>query len=193
MLVAVALALRPQVSERILSALTHARHLPPSPALPGQVVYALGGTPESLQAKFIVAARLIREGRATRVLVLSQQGPMEFSPVLGRNLTANEWALARLGALGVAAGAVDLVEVEQGFFGTWSEAKTLIPYARQRGYARLILVTSAYHSRRTWESFSVASGDAAADLYLYLSDEPSYLRHTLPELIKLHLYRILLF
>jgi uncharacterized SAM-binding protein YcdF (DUF218 family) len=190
-LVAVAAALRADVAVRVLASLTYARPL--SPASPPGVVYVLGGTPESLQAKFVVAAGLLKDGRATRVLVLNQRGAMEFSPVLGRNLSANEWALARLGELGVPADAIGLVDVEQGFFGTWSEARSLPPFVRQRGYRTLILVTSAYHSRRAWESFAASSERFREDLYVHLSDEPVHLRDLVPEYLKLQLYRILLF
>jgi uncharacterized SAM-binding protein YcdF (DUF218 family) len=63
----------------------------------------------------------------------------------------------------------------------------------ERGYRRLILVTSAYHSRRVWESFSRTVAQPDAKLFLYLSDEPAYLRHLLPEYVKLLLYRAVLF
>ena len=118
---------------------------------------------------------------------------MAFSPALGRNPTVNEWVVGELGTLGVAADAVEFVAIEEGFFGTWSEANSLSHFLRQRGPRRLILVTSPLHSRRAWESFSRTVEQPDKNLFVYLSDEPAYRRHLLTEYIKLILYRALLF
>jgi uncharacterized SAM-binding protein YcdF (DUF218 family) len=181
------------VSAFLLHRLTYVRHVPESGSTRMDVVYVLGGTPYSLRAKFKTASELIREGRAARVLVLSQQTATAFSPALGRNLTANEWAVKTLGAFGVSADAIDFVAVKDGFFGTWSEAKALSRIVRERGYRRLILVTSPYHSRRVWESFSRTVERPDTSLFLHLSDESSYRRHLFPEYVKLLFYHALLF
>jgi len=156
-------------------------------------VYVLGGTPDSLKAKFQTASKLVRDGRAARVLVASQQALMAFSPALGRNLTADEWVVENLGAFGTTADAIEFVAFEEGFFGTWSEAKGVSRFVRDRGYRRLILVTSPFHSRRAWESFSRTFERPDANLFLYLSDESAHRRHLLPEYVKLLVYRALLF
>lgn len=187
------IALRKDAGELLRHQLTYVRPIPDSPSSPDDVAYVLGGTPESLEAKFRIAASLLREGKASRVLLLSQQSLMAYSPALDRNLTVNEWAVQNLGALGIKAAAIDIVGVEEGFFGTWSEAKALSRVVSERGYRRLILVTSAYHSRRVWESFSRSAGQSSTTLFLYHSDEPAYLRHLLPEYVKLLLYRAVLF
>jgi len=188
-----AFAFRKDASEFLLSRLTYVRHLPESALTHNDVVYVLGGTPDSLKAKFQTTAKLVRDGGAARVLVLSQQTLMAFSPALGRNLTADEWVVENLGAFGIRTDAIEFVAFEAGFFGTWSEAKGLSRFVRERGYRRLILVTSPFHSRRAWESFSRAIEQPDTSLFLYLSDESAYLRHLLPECVKLLLYRALLF
>ena len=187
------LAFRKDASEFFLYRLTYVRHLPLSASTQDDVVYVLGGTPDSLEAKFQTASKLVRDGRAARVLVMSQQALMAFSPTLGRNLTADEWVVESLSALGIAANAIEFVAIEQGFFGTWSEAKGLSRFVRERRYRRVILVTSSFHSRRVWESFSRTIEQPDTSLFLYLSDESAYLRHLLPEYVKLLLYRALLF
>ena len=158
-----------------------------------RVVYVLGGTLDSLKAKFRTASKLIREGKAARVLVLSEPGLVAFRPDLGRNPTFNEWMVEEFRALGVAADAIEFVAIEEGFFGTWSEAKSLSHLLRERGFGRLILVTSPFHSRRAWESFSRTIEQPDTNLFLYLSDEPAYRRHLLTEYVKLLFYRALLF
>lgn len=153
----------------------------------------LGGTLDSLEAKFRTASRLIHEGKAARVLVLSEPGLTAFRPDLGRNPTINEWVVETLGALGIAADTIEFVAIEEGFFGTWSEAKGLAHLVRQRRFRPLILVTSPLHSRRTWESFSRTIEQPDTNLFLYLSDEPAYRRHAIKEYGKLMVYRALLF
>jgi len=187
------LAFSKEASESLLYRLTYVRHLPESASTRNDVVYVLGGTPDSLKAKFQTASKLVRDGRAARVLVLSQQSLMAFSPALGRNLTADEWVVENFGAFGITADAIEFVAFEEGFLGTWSEAKGVSRFVRERGYRRLILVTSPSHSRRAWESFSRTIEQPDTRLFLYLSDESAYLRHLLPQYVKLLLYRALLF
>jgi uncharacterized SAM-binding protein YcdF (DUF218 family) len=187
------LAFSKDASESLLHRLTYVRQLPESPSARSDVVYVLGGTSDSLKAKFQTASKLVRDGRAARVVVMSQQALMAFSPALGRNLTVDEWVAENFGAFGITAGAIEFVTFEEGFFGTWSEAKGVSRLVRERGYRRLILVTSPFHSRRVWESFSHTIEQPEMNLFLYLSDEPAYRRHLLPEYVKLLLYRALLF
>jgi uncharacterized SAM-binding protein YcdF (DUF218 family) len=186
-------ALRNDASQFLLQRLTYTRHLPEAATDRGNAVYVLGGTPDSLVAKFQTASKLIRDGRAARVLLLSRRESMEFSPALGRNLTAAEWAVANLRDFGTTTDAIEFVQIEEGFLGTWSEAKGVSRFVEERGYRPLILVTSAFHSRRVWESFARTIEKPETDLFLYLSDEPAHLRHLLPEYFKLLLYRALLF
>lgn len=181
-----------EVSEFLLKRLTFDRHLPDSPSSRGDVVYVLGGTSDSLEAKFRTAAALVRSGKAARVLVASQQTLMGYSPSLGRNLMANEWVEERFAALGVAADVIDYVNLEAGYFGTWSEAETLSRILRHRGFHRLILVTSPYHSRRAWESFSCVIDSPESRLFVYLSNEPTQITSVIAEYLKLLLYRLLL-
>lgn len=156
-------------------------------------MYVLGGTPDSLKRKFATASWLLHEHKAARILVLSRRGLMAFSSALNRNLTPNEWALEHLAALGVPADKVEFIVLEEGVFGTWSEARGLSRLAKERGFPRLILVTSPYHSRRVWESFSHTVEEPETRVYLYQSNEPASLRLLLPEYIKLLLYRALLY
>ena len=176
-----------------LRPLTHVRPLPESAPGEDGVVYVLGGTPDSLKRKFEIASRLVHERKATRILVLSRPELMAFSPTLNRNMMANEWAAENLAALGVPADKIEFVVLEEGFFGTWSEARGVSRLARERGIQRLILVTSPFHSRRVWESFSRTVKTPDTRVYLYQSSERASLGLLLSEYIKLLLYRALLF
>ncbi len=187
------LAYGKHASESLLYRLTYVRHLPESASTHNDAVYVLGGTADSLKAKLLTASRLVQDGRAARVLVLRQQGLMAFGPARGRNLTADEWVVEELDAYGIKANALEFVEFDERFFGTWSEAKGVSHVVRDRGFRRLILVTSPFHSRRVWESFSRTIDQPDTRLFLYLSDEPTYSRHLLTEYTKLLLYSALLF
>jgi uncharacterized SAM-binding protein YcdF (DUF218 family) len=88
---------------------------------------------------------------------------------------------------------VELVLLEEGFFGTWSEAKALSRLAKAKGLRQLVLVTSPYHSRRVWESFSRTVEQSQTALFLYHSNEPVRLRLLLAEAVKLFVYRAVLF
>jgi uncharacterized SAM-binding protein YcdF (DUF218 family) len=181
------------IADFLVSRLTYVRHLPDTASSDSDVVYVLGGTPDSLKWKIQSASKLLQDRRAARVLVLRQQGIMAFSADLGRNLTTDEWTLETLRAHGIRPEVTEFVDFEPGFFGTWSEAQGLSRFARQRGYRRLILVTSLSHSRRTWESFSRTVEHPDARLFLYVSDESADFRHLLPEYTKLLVYRAVLF
>ena len=187
------LTFRKNISDFLLYRLTYVQHVPESASTHNDVVYVLGGAPDSLKAKLQTVSKLVRDGRAARVLAMNQPELMPFDPALGRNLTVDEWVVENLTALGVTADAIEFVSIEEGFFGTWSEAKVLSRLVRERRYRRLILVTSAYHSRRVWESFSRTIEQPDTSVFLYLSNESAYLRHLLPEYGKLLLYRTLLF
>lgn len=186
-------AYRRHASEFFLQRLTWVRHLPESGSAGTDVVYVLGGNDQSLKMKFRTASKLVREGRAARILVLSQPSLMAFSPALELNLTFDEWVIATLGGFGVRSSAIELVAFEEGYFGTWSEAKGISRLVSERGYRRLILVTSPFHSRRVWESFSRTVERADTHLFLYLSNETVPLRFLLLEYAKLLLYRAQLF
>jgi uncharacterized SAM-binding protein YcdF (DUF218 family) len=121
--------------------------------------------------------------------VLSHLTLAAFNPRLGRNMSADEWAAETLGTFGVSANVIEFVSVEEGFFGTWSEARGVARRVKDRGYRRLILVTSPFHSRRVWESFSHEIGQADARLYMHLSHETVSGPYVLLETLKLLVYR----
>lgn len=163
-------------AEYLLHRLTFVRLLPESPSSSSDVVYVLGGTSDSVKARLRAAANLIGSGKAARLLLGTPK---------------DECGRARLGALRLGIDA-ECVAFDEELFGTWSEAKVLSRIVRERGYRRLILVTSPYHGRRVWESFSSTIEQPDGRLYLYLSDEPVNRHNLLREYVKLLVYRALL-
>jgi uncharacterized SAM-binding protein YcdF (DUF218 family) len=187
---------RKQAAEALLQRLYYVHHFSPAPVSPSpasNIVYVLGGTEKSLKWKIQTAARLVRKGKASRLLVLSQAILMEYRPALGRNVSADEWVLEIFKASGVSSDMIEFVVFKGGFFGTWSEADHICRLANERGYQNLILVTAPYHTRRVWESFSHKIKKPGTQLFLYASDETVYFRYLVLEYVKLIFYRVFLF
>src|SRR5205807_127776 len=117
------------------------------------VIYVLSGAQQSLEDRFKTAADLYHQGMASKILILSRTGITAYSPMIDRNLTNDEWTVEKLVSLGVPKEDIELVKIENGFFGTFTEAEGISNLVLNRGYKSLILVSSRYHTRRVWESF----------------------------------------
>jgi len=156
------------------------------------IIYVLGGSQQSLAGRFRKAARLYRDGAAGRVLIMSRPGNTEYSSPLGRNMTNDEWATDRLVALGVNGDDLEIVPIPENFWGTYSEAKAISKLALKRGYRYLILVSSSYHTRRVWDSFSKMLQSRNVSLYVYGSDDHPELNDLAIEYFKLLTYDNLL-
>jgi len=155
---------------------------------PKNVIYVLGGGQKSLKHRFKAAANLYHKGSAEKILILSRQGITEYDLLLKRNLTNNEWAINKLIELGVKKEDIEAVQIEEGFFGTLSEAKSIPQIVKGRGYSNLILVSSSYHTMRVWVSFSKFAEDKELDLFIYRAEDHANLIGLLFEYFKLIFY-----
>lgn len=158
------------------------------------VIYVLGGNQNSLKHRFKTAVSLYHQGAAKKILILSRQGITEYDHLLKRNLTNNEWAIKELIELGVDKEGIEAVQIEEGFFGTLSEAKGIpIPQiVKERGYNNLILVSSSYHTMRVWISFSKFAENKKVNIYVYGAEDHTNLISLLFEYFKLIIYKELL-
>ena len=159
----------------------------PSPKS-NHVIYVLGGSQSCLKKKFKTAADLYKRGAATRIWVLSLPGITQFDPARGRNLTNDEWAIDRLVDLGVKKEDIEPVSLEEGFFGTFAEAKGISTFMNTRCYRGVILVTSPYHTMRAWLTFSRLLKNRDTVLNVYASNDHANLRNLLLEYFKLVIY-----
>jgi uncharacterized SAM-binding protein YcdF (DUF218 family) len=160
--------------------------------VPNHAIYVLGGSRISLEKRFKTAAELYRRNVGTKILFLSQAGIMEYSPLSKRNLSYNEWGVGKLKDLGVRIQDIEPVSISDGFWGTFLEAKEISQVASERGYSGLVLVTSPYHTQRTWASFVRFSGDLGLKVYIYPSDDEVPLSQLLQESVKLLIYKVFL-
>jgi hypothetical protein len=63
---------------------------------PIDAMYVLGGTQRSLELKFDTASILYHNGISKKILILSRLGKTEYSRLLKRNLTNDEWDFLKL-------------------------------------------------------------------------------------------------
>lgn len=108
------------------------------------------------------AAKLYRERRAP-VVIVSNEGLLSgWSVTDDRNLYFHELAERRLQQHGVAVENIRVVS-ETGA-GTFHESMRLCEYASAQKFSRILVVTSAYHSRRALWSLQRACKDAAVQI-----------------------------
>lgn len=157
-----------------------------------EAIYVLGGTRDSLEQKFIKAAALYHGRDEAKVFLLKEPYNMEYSDVLKRTEGYEEWAFRNLSHLGVPSGDIEALSLPIGFWGTLSEAKSIPKIISARGHSRLTLVTSSYHTRRTWDSFTRYAVEQNLNLCISSSHEELYLRDMLQEMLKLVVYEIFL-
>lgn len=152
------------------------------------VIYVLGGNQYDMRYRFKEASILYHQGLSNKILILSRSGITDYDPDLGRNLTNNEWAIMELGKFNVRKEDIEPVSIHALFFGTLSEAKDLPDIIRKKGYSRLVLVTSVYHTKRTFGVFSKFSQYSSIELYIYGSDEVPGYQGLMIEYMKMLLY-----
>jgi uncharacterized SAM-binding protein YcdF (DUF218 family) len=152
------------------------------------LIYVLGGNQKSLVSRFDLASGLYHQGVAGKIHILSRPGITEFSPELGRNLTNDEWAVREMEFLKVKRGDIVPVSVDTLYFGTLSEAKSLSEMVRKKGYKRLILVSSMYHTRRAYNTFNSFIANCPIELFIYGAGNASGIQYLLSEYIKLIFY-----
>lgn len=156
------------------------------------VIYVLGGSQPSLENRFKTAADLYHQGMAFKIFILSRTGMTVYSPIVGRNLTNNEWATEKLVSLGVPKEDIELVKLEKRFFGTFSEAEGISNLVLNRGYKTLILVSSQSHTMRVWESFSKFVKNKKLNLFIYAANDHPSVYSLLQEYLKLKFYKLFL-
>lgn len=98
------------------------------------------------------AAKLLLDGRSQRILITNDNMRGPWSSAEQRNPFFNERALQEVKDAGVPAEAVELL-IEP-VDGTHEEAELVRRYAVEHGLHSILIVTSAYHSRRALWTFS---------------------------------------
>jgi uncharacterized SAM-binding protein YcdF (DUF218 family) len=93
-----------------------------------------------------LAAKLYARGRAPRVILTNDNQQSGWSETQQRNPFFTELARDKLIASGVQSAQIEIVPVS--VTGTYDECLKIRRYAEMQGHKSLLIVTSAYHSRR---------------------------------------------
>jgi uncharacterized SAM-binding protein YcdF (DUF218 family) len=110
------------------------------------------------------AAELFHRGLAPRVLLTHDGARSGWLPPEQRNPYFVEHAAAELRWYGVSG--ADIVMLPAVVGSTYDEAVVLRAYARRHGLESLLLVTSAYHSRRALRTFRTVFAGSGTTVYM---------------------------
>lgn len=164
----------------------------PLPTKMVDAIYMLGGSQGSLEFKFKSVADFYHKGISRKIMILSRPGKTEYSSLLGRNLSNDEWAIWKLEELGIPKKSVESISIQKGFFGTLTEAKGISKIAKNRGYKSMLLISSSDHTHRVRISFKKFLKDNNIKMCIQGSGKRASLGELLLELVKLKVYEFFL-
>jgi hypothetical protein len=87
---------------------------------------------------------------------------------------------------------VEPIKIDEGFFGTFSEAKGISSQIKIRGYKAILLISSREHTYRVKISFDNFLKNQNIKIYTQGSGQKVLLRHAIVEFIKLKIYQYFL-
>jgi uncharacterized SAM-binding protein YcdF (DUF218 family) len=134
-----------------------------APLARADAIVVLGGS-ANYKERAREAARLLLEGRAQRILVTNDNMRGPWSSVEQRNLFFYERSLDELRNAGVAEESVEVLMTTVS--STHEEAELVKQYAVDHGLHSVLIVTSAYHSRRALWTFSRVFRDTGIEVGL---------------------------
>ncbi len=136
---------------------------------PADVIFLLNG---DFNTRPFLAAELYEQGLAPRIVIAR----VEPSPAELLGLIPNETDISVriLERLGLPPEAITVLPVPGGATSTYDEASVLHDYVAENGIERVILVTSAFHTRRAGWIFSRALEGLDVALEVAAAPNPDY-------------------
>lgn len=135
-----------------------------------EVIWVLGGSGTYLERNR-KAAELYKKGIAGKIILTNDGNVGGWSKMEGRNLAFTELASRELIAQGVPAEAIEILpDLVQG---TDDEADLFSEAVQIRQLNSVLLVTSAYHSRRTLWTFQRAASKKGLSVEIGLESAPT--------------------
>lgn len=134
-----------------------------APLANADAIVVLGGS-ANYRERSREAAKLLLEGRSPRLLITNDNMRGPWSSAEQRNLYFYERSVEELRNAGVPANRVELLM--QPVAGTQEEAKVVRQYAEEHKLQSVLIVTSAYHSRRALWVFSRVFRDTGIQIGL---------------------------
>ena len=122
-----------------------------SPLDKADAIVILGGS-ATYKERTHEAARLLHQGRSQLILITNDNMRGPWSSAEQRNLYYYERSFDELRNAGIAAQNIEVVM--DPVASTYEEAQVVRDYAQQHGLKAILIVTSAYHSRRALWVFS---------------------------------------
>ena len=165
---------------------------PPGPGEKVDVMYLLGGNQTSMEFKSKTASEFFHKGLCRKIWVMSRPGITKYNRALGRNWTENEYSIMKLKKFGIPEKNIEVIKINEGFFGTYSEARGISSVIREKQYKSILLITQPYHTHRVKICFNKFLSDEKVSRYVQGSSERMLLRHLIVEFIKLKVYQSLL-
>ena len=104
------------------------------------------------------AAELFHAGRAPKIVLTNENQISRWSESQQRNLYTHEWEKEELRRVGVSDDKIDVIN--EPVTSTYSEAVRSLDYAQKHQLKSLLVVTSAYHSRRALWTFRQVFSDS---------------------------------
>lgn len=156
-----------------------------------EALYVLGGAGGGYKKLINKAADLYQSGLTDRILLYKSEVMWRYDPTLKRNLTKNEGEIKRLTECGVPPDHIDCVPVNEGFFGTLSEARDLSDYLAKKGCSSIILVASSDHTRRVSVCFGYYLRKKNVEMYIARSEGEFEPREMAAEMVKLLTYQVI--
>jgi uncharacterized SAM-binding protein YcdF (DUF218 family) len=127
------------------------------PLARSDAILVLGGSAVYLE-RTQKAAEIYRSGISSRILLTDDGGRAGWSRAEQKNPKFVELARKSLIEQGVPAEVIEILQPEVA--GTIDEARRLEEISRERNYRSVLLVTSAYHSRRALRTFDKALAES---------------------------------
>jgi uncharacterized SAM-binding protein YcdF (DUF218 family) len=134
-----------------------------APLAKADAIVVLGGS-ANYKERARAAARLLLDGHSQRILITNDNRRGPWSSSEQRNLFFYERAFDEITQAGVPADHVEVLP--QPVNGTHDEAELVRQYAVNHGFKSVLIVTSAYHSRRALWTFSRVFRDTGIQLGL---------------------------
>jgi hypothetical protein len=156
------------------------------------IIYILGGSQDTLINSYIYAAKLYKNNNIKHIFILDRHSNKKYYPIMDKSFTNNEWSVNELEKHGVKKEIIKFVSIPKNIFGTFSEAEEMSRIAAKYGYNNIILVTSEYHTKRAFNSFSYFSKKCNFELFVYGSKDDIGIKDCLIEYVKYLLYEYFL-
>jgi uncharacterized SAM-binding protein YcdF (DUF218 family) len=139
------------------------------PLEPSDIIFVLNG---DVATRPFQVAKLVRQGLSDKVVIARAENSMAVEMGLAQNVT--DTSVAVMEKAGIPESKIVQLPVPKGVTSTFDEATALRDYVRQNSYHRLIVVTSAIHTRRaSWIIHKTFAG-LPAKIMMSPAPDPRY-------------------